>query len=194
MRHSSVPRLMSGFVASVLMSGLSCWFSSCIDDPFGKYRQGISGPLSFAVNVPGGWTEGSSRATSDISIKKLSQSAGLQQLYLVTEVSEAAVEATASEAVTRGTPVVTGDEFVNKSFGLSAICYVGGWPDNVDDEKQLTTNFAHNLKVKKSGTGTDWIPESKLDWLGSGNIKFLPILLIPGILKQTLNLKTVVNQ
>ncbi len=172
MRHSSVPRLMSGFVASVLMSGLSCWFSSCIDDPFGKYRQGISGPLSFAVNVPGGWTEGPSRAASDISIKKLSQSAGLQQLYLVTEVSEAAVEAAASEAVTRGTPVVTGDEFVNKSFGLSAICYVGGWPDNVDDEKQLTTNFAHNLKVKKSGTGTDWIPESKLDWLGSGNIKF----------------------
>lgn len=173
MRRSSMPRPMSGFAAGMLTFVLSCCFSSCVDDTFDKYGQGVSGPLSFAVNVPDGWTNGSTRAAdTDISIKKMSQSGGLQQLYLVTEVSEAAVEAAASDAVTRGAPVTSGDKFIEQSFGLSAICYAGGWPDNSEEEKQLTTNFAHNLRVKKSPTGTEWIPQSKLDWLGSGNIKF----------------------
>lgn len=173
MRRSSMPRPMSGFAAGMLTFVLSCCFSSCVDDTFDKYGQGASGPLSFAVNVPDGWTNGSTRAAdTDISIKKMSQSGGLQQLYLVTEVSEAAASTAASDAVTRGAPVTSGDKFIEQSFGLSAICYAGGWPDNSEEEKQLTTNFAHNLRVKKSPTGTEWIPQSKLDWLGSGNVKF----------------------
>lgn len=173
MRHSSMFRLMLGLVAGVLVCSVPCWFSSCVDDTFGTYGQGASGPLSFAVSVPDGWINGSTRvADKDISIKKMSQSTGLQQLYLITEVSEAVVEAAAFDAVTRGMPVTSGDKFINQSFGLSAICYVGEWPDTSEEEKKLTTNFAHNLRVKKSSTSTDWIPESKLDWLGSGNIKF----------------------
>lgn len=170
MRPSYMLRLMQRLLSCVLVGGMPCWFSSCVDDTFGKYGQGASGPLAFAVSVPDGWTEGTSRAATDVSIGKLSQCGGLQQLYLVTEVSDAPVAAVASGAVTRGTPVTSGEEFLNKSFGLSAICYVGGWPSDAAAESQLTTNFAHNLKVTQSGTA--WTPTSKLDWMGSGNIRF----------------------
>lgn len=170
MRPFYMLRLMQRLLSCVLVGGMPCWFSSCVDDTFGKYGQGASGPLAFAVSVPDGWTEGTSRAATDVSIGKLSQCGGLQQLYLVTEVSDAPVAAVASGAVTRGTPVTSGEEFLNKSFGLSAICYVGGWPSDAAAESQLTTNFAHNLKVTQSGTA--WTPTSKLDWMGSGNIRF----------------------
>ena len=170
MRPSYMLRLMQRLLSCVLVGGMPCWFSSCVDDTFGKYGQGASGPLAFAVSVPDGWTEGTSRAATDVSIGKLSQCGGLQQLYLVTEVSDAPVAAVASGAVTRGTPVTSGEEFLNKSFGLSAICYVGDWPSDAAAESQLTTNFAHNLKVTQSGTA--WTPTSKLDWMGSGNIRF----------------------
>lgn len=173
MRRSSMPCPMFDFVTGVLMFGLFCCFSSCVDDTFGKYGQSASGPLSFAVNVPDGWTNGSSTrvADKDISIKKMSQSGGGKSLYLVTEISEAAVDTVASDAVTRGKPVEDVEAFAGNSFGLSAICYTGDWPEN-DTENKWTTNFAHNVKVSTTDKGATWKPAIPLHWLGSGNLRF----------------------
>ncbi|WP_294630002.1 fimbrillin family protein [uncultured Bacteroides sp.] len=142
--------------------------SSCIDDTFNKYQQEETGLLTFDVEVPNNWSNGLSRAATDISIKKMSQSDDAEPLYLVTEISEATVNAAASDAVTRGTPVTSTDKFYD-NFGLSAICYTGEWP--TEEPTDWSTNFARNLKVSK-GTGTTWNTEEKLNWLGSGKIRF----------------------
>ncbi len=167
MRHSNLFRPAFGFIVWMLVCATICFMSSCIDDTFDKYRQGTSGLLTFDVQVPGNWTDGtSSRATTDISIKSMSQSGNEKPLYLVTEISEATVDTVVSDAVTRGAPVTSTSDFY-KAFGLSAICYTGAWAEN---ENNWTTNFAHNLKVINSGTA--WNAEDKLNWSGSGNIKF----------------------
>lgn len=167
MRHSCMFHLVFDIATRMLIFCVAaCVVSSCTDDTFDKYQQGKL--LSFTVNVPENWTNGSVRAAADININKLSESGGLQPLYLVTEISEVAVDKAASDVVTRGMPVESVSDFY-KSFGLSAICYTGEWPAEIE-ENQWTTNFAHNLKV--SNIGGNWASEKKLDWTGSGNIKF----------------------
>lgn len=168
MRHFNVFRPVFGFIACVLVCVATCLVSSCVDDTFDKYCQGTSGLLTFDVQVPGNWTDDSfSRAATNISINRMSQSGSGEPLYLVTEILEAAVDTAASDAVTRGTPVGKGNFY--ESFGLSAICYTGVWPEK-EDENNWTTNFAHNLKV--TNNGTSWYTEDKLDWVGSGKIRF----------------------
>ncbi len=169
MRHSNSFRPAFGFI------GLICTYmaiaysvSSCIDDTFNKYQQEETGLLTFDVEVPNNWTNGLSRAATDISIKKMSQSDDAEPLYLVTEILEATANAAASDAVTRGTPVTSTDKFYD-NFGLSAICYTGEWP--TEEPTNWNTNFARNLKVSK-GTGTTWNTEEELNWLGSGKIRF----------------------
>lgn len=167
MRHFCMFHLVFDIATRMLIfCVVACVVSSCTDDTFDKYQQGKL--LSFTVNVPENWTNGSVRAAADISINKLSESDGLQPLYLVTEISEVAVDKVVSDVVTRGMPVESISDFY-KSFGLSAICYTGEWPAETE-ENQWTTNFAHNLKV--SNIGGNWASEKKLDWTGSGNIKF----------------------
>lgn len=70
--------------------------------------------------MPGNWTNGLSRAATDISIRRMSQSGHAEPLYLVTEISEVAADAAASDAaakdvVTRGTPVTSTDNFMTTS-------------------------------------------------------------------------------
>ena len=173
MRHSCLFRPVSGLLGSILIyMAVTCSVSSCTDDTFNKYQQEDTGLLTFDVKVPGNWTNVLSRAATDISIKRMSQSAHTEPLYLVTEISEVATDAAASdaaaeEAATRGSMVNSTDNF-HTNFGLSAICYTGTWPDG--DPTNWHTDFAHNLKVTKNGTS--WKSEKQLNWLGTGGIRF----------------------
>ncbi|MDE6163709.1 MAG: fimbrillin family protein, partial [Bacteroides sp.] len=173
MRHSCLFRPVSGLLDRIFVyMAVVCSVSSCTDDTFNKYQQEDTGLLTFDVKVPGNWTNGLSRAATDISIKRMSQSNNAEPLYLVTEISEVAADAAASdaaaeEAVTRGSMVNSTDDFYN-NFGLSAICYTGTWPK--DEPTDWSTDFAHNLKVeKKEGI---WKSAEKLNWLGTGGIRF----------------------
>lgn len=173
MRHSCLFRPISGLLSSILVyTAVTCSVSSCTDDTFNKYQQENTGLLTFDVKVPGNWTNGLSRAATDISIKRMSQSAHTEPLYLVTEISEVAADAAASdaaaeEAATRGSMVNSTDNF-HTNFGLSAICYTGTWPDG--NPTDWNTDFAHNLEVtQKEGK---WQSAEKLNWLGSGGIRF----------------------
>ena len=174
MRHSCLFRPVSGLLGSILIyMAVTCSVSSCTDDTFNKYQQENTGLLTFDVKVPGNWTNGLSRAATDISIKRMSQSAHAEPLYLVTEISEVAADAAASDAVakeaaTRGSMVNSTDDF-HTNFGLSAICYTGAWPE--EEPTDWGTDFAHNLKIEKKEEGI-WKSAEKLNWLGSGGIRF----------------------
>ncbi|WP_300693219.1 fimbrillin family protein [uncultured Bacteroides sp.] len=172
MRHSRMFRSSFERMVFLFMAVAAYTASSCTDDTFDKYgQQATSGILTFDVAVPGSWTNGSAvtKATDKaISIQKITQCDGEKPLYLVTEIAEAAVDTAAHHVMTRGT-TTTGETFKNHSFGLSAICYTGNWPEK-EEENKWTTNFAHNIEV--SHTQGTWKPTKTLHWTGSGNIKF----------------------
>lgn len=165
MRQFCLFRLVFGVIVRVLACGAAaCGAVACEDDILDEYRGG--GPLVFKVEAPGSWTNGTGRVvTKSTSIKRMSQSAEAKPLYLITEISEDTVSAVSSETLTRGKPVhESGD--LPAHFGLSAICYTGTLEGNEDE---WTTNFAHNMKVSvASGKPVD----DKLDWMGSGNVRF----------------------
>lgn len=175
MRHFRIFRPSFGLMLRMLAGVAVCAVSSsCTDDTFDKHgQQGTSGMLAFDVAAPGSWANGSAAtraADKDISIRKLTQSGGGKPLYLVTEIAEAAVDTAASNAITRGT-TTTGETFKNHSFGLSAICYTGDWPEE-GKENKWTTNFAHNIEVSYTESGGKWESKKSLYWVGSENIKF----------------------
>ncbi len=175
MRHFRIFRPSFGLMLRMLAGVAVCAVSSsCTDDTFDKHgQQGASGMLAFDVAAPGSWANGSAvtrAADKDISIRKLTQSGGGKPLYLVTEIAEAAVDTAASNAITRGT-TTTRETFKNHSFGLSAICYTGDWPEE-GKENKWTTNFAHNIEVSYTESGGKWESKKSLYWVGSENIKF----------------------
>lgn len=174
MRHFRIFRPSFGLMLRMLAGVAVCAVSSsCTDDTFDKHgQQGASGMLAFDVAAPGSWADGSAAtrvADKDISIRKLTQSGGGKPLYLVTEIAEVAVDTAASNAITRGT-TTTGETFKNHSFGLSAICYTGEWPEE-GKENKWTTNFAHNIEVSYTESGK-WESKKSLYRVGSENIKF----------------------
>ncbi|WP_294614714.1 fimbrillin family protein [uncultured Bacteroides sp.] len=174
MRHFRMLRLSFGRMIRMFVCVAACAVSSCVDDTFDKHgQQGSSGMLAFDVAVPGSWTNGSAAtcaANKDISIREMSQSGGGKPLYLVTESAESAVDTVASDAITRGTPIEDEEVFAKNSFGLSAICYTGEWPQ--EDKNEWTTNFAHNIEVSYVKDRSTWNPANALQWVGSGKIRF----------------------
>lgn len=165
MRQVCLFRLVFGVIVRVLACGaVACGAVACEDDILDEYRGG--GPLVFKVETPGSWTNGTGRAvTKSTSIKRMSQSAEAKPLYLVTEISEDTVSAVSSETLTRGKPVHESKD-LPEHFGLSAICYTGTLEGNEDE---WTTNFAHDMKVS---VATGKPVDGKLDWMGSGKVKF----------------------
>lgn len=165
MQHYNLFRSARGLIAGMSVCVSACFVSSCTDDTFNQHR--ATGPLLFDVEVPADWSSGPTRVDDEnISIRKMSESAGDKPLYLVTEITDA--DATASEAVTRGTPVT--EKNFPASFGLSAICYTGDWSDT--DAANWPVNFAYNLKVEKGATSWHVADDKKLNWVGSGSIRF----------------------
>ncbi|MDE5678136.1 MAG: fimbrillin family protein [Phocaeicola sp.] len=149
----------------------ACVLSSCVDDTFDKYGQGISPYLTFEVEVPASWTGGqaacSAAGQSDISIKRMTRSDGGKPLYLVTEISEAAADTAASGVISRGTPVDT--QNFPGTFGLFAFGTDGAsWTEGGTEK----TSY-ENMEVKK-GTNGVWMPQTETlwQWPGKGQIDF----------------------
>lgn len=154
---------MTGMLSCMLVLSVS----SCVKDDFDRYHD-VSDALSFKVEVSDGWSAAAS-ASSTTSIRRMSQSTDAEPLYLVTKVSDSAPVSAVSGVVTRGTPVENATTLETGGFGLSAICYTGTWPAE-GSTNSWTTNFAHNLNVTMQGG--QWKAPGKLEWPGSGNIKF----------------------
>lgn len=153
----------------MLFCMLALSVSSCMEDELGKY-QNTPDALLFKVEVSDVWSERA--ASSSTSIRRMSQSTDAEPLYLVTKTFETTPVKDIAKIDTRGTTVETTiplEEDVN-GFGLSAICYTGKWPAE-GEENKWTTNFAHNLQVTFKDK-TTWTASQKLNWPGSGNIRF----------------------
>ncbi|MDE6190546.1 MAG: fimbrillin family protein [Muribaculum sp.] len=160
---SSYIRFAGGMAALVAVS----LFSSCEDDTFDRLSTGGTG-ISFDVEVTGDWTAGS-RADSQLDIREMTCDSDADPLYLVTEISSADADtmsvSAASSSAGRAAPVTDTAGF-HDSFGLSAMCYTGTPGDD------FPLNFAHDLKMHKSGS--QWTREDglKLQWVNSGTLKF----------------------
>ena len=171
MRTFSIFRPASFRTAGGWICAAACVLSSCVDDTFDKHGQGISPYLTFEVEVPASWTGGqparSAAGQSDISIKRMTRSDGGKPLYLVTEISEAAADTTASGVISRGTPVDTKN--FPGTFGLFAFGTEGAsWTEGGAEK----TSY-ENMEVEK-GTNGVWKPqtESLWQWPGKGKIDF----------------------
>ncbi len=163
-RYSKICRALAVCAAYFAMAG-------CTDDTFDKFQNNKDGDMAFEVTAPDNWTEGSARASrpASVAISRLESDYG-RQLYLISEVS-ASPDSVVALPASRGS-VVTGDAF-HPSFGLSAICYMGTWTDTDEWLGKWTTNFAHDVKMAKSGQYWQAAsPSEDLDWTGSGRVRF----------------------
>lgn len=160
---SSCTRFAGGMAALVAVS----LFSSCEDDTFDRFSPGGTG-ISFDVEVTGEWTSGS-RCADEVDIREMTCDSDADSLYLVTETSSADTDtmsvSAASYSAGRAAPITNVSGF-HDSFGVSAMCYTGTPGDD------FPMNFAHNLKMRKSGD--TWSREDglKLQWTNSGSLKF----------------------
>lgn len=154
---------------TLLLCAAGFTLAGCTDDTFDQLQNKQDGPLAFEVLAPESWTDGSSRSrgVDDVAITRMDSGAD-GPLYLIAEISNSP-DTVMSVSASRGTSVTTNTFY--PSFGLSAICYAGSWSD--DDASDLTTNFAHNIKMVAKNNVWQAADESEiLDWTGSGNIRF----------------------
>lgn len=154
---------------TLLLCAAGFTLAGCTDDTFDQLQNKQDGPLAFEVLAPESWTDGSSRSrgVDDVAITRMDSGAD-GPLYLIAEISNNP-DTVMSVSASRGTSVTTNTFY--PSFGLSAICYAGSWSD--DDASDLTTNFAHNIKMVAKNNVWQAADESEiLDWTGSGNIRF----------------------
>ncbi len=163
MRHFGLLRTTISISSCMLI----CFVSSCVKDNFDSH-QNASVKVAFDVEVSDSWVNCASQAATGTSIKKMSQTDDFEPLYLVTDISDLPEGSSGQQPATRGT-AVTGANFPDV-FGLSAICYTGDWPSS-DEANDWPVNFAYNLKVQKNSKGV-WEPEEKLEWMGSGRVRF----------------------
>ncbi|WP_195499162.1 fimbrillin family protein [Alistipes timonensis] len=162
---------------------MACWAlvscaawaaTSCTQDALDGQLPDPNAPMTFGVAVSDTWVDGTpvrpARAET-IVVDELACPDGMQPLYLVTEVSEPVVSEEpqgGSDAATRGVQIGSEGEF-HDSFGLSGICYTGSFPaDGATDG--LTTNFAHDIEMVRTASGT-W-DGKKLYRPGSGRLRF----------------------
>lgn len=146
--------------------------SGCVDDTFDRDGSHPGQGLSFEVHAPGVWsvTPAFPGAGKKVSFSEIDAGDGTA-LYLVTEVCELP-DSVPDVSVSRGT-VVDSDTGFYESFGLSAICYDGDWPKD-DSSNDWTDNLAHDVCMKKYSGGF-WDAgnkEDRLEWPGSGNVRF----------------------
>lgn len=161
-------------VCGVLVSCAAWAATSCTQDALDGQLPDPNAPMTFGVGVPDTWVDGTpvrpARAET-IVVDELACPDGMQPLYLVTEVSEPVVSEetqSGSDAATRGVQIGSEGEF-HDSFGLSGICYTGSFPaDGATDG--LTTNFAHDIEMVRTASGT-W-DGKKLYRPGSGRLWF----------------------
>lgn len=161
-------------VCGVLVSCAAWAATSCTQDALDGQLPDPNAPMTFGVGVPDTWVDGTpvrpARAET-IAVDELACPDGMQPLYLVTEVSEPVVSEETqggSDAATRGVQIGSEGEF-HDSFGLSGICYTGSFPAD-GATGGLTTNFAHDIEMVRTASGT-W-DGKKLYRPGSGRLRF----------------------
>ncbi len=148
---------------------------SCSDDLPYDHGDPVAG-LRFSVSMESSWLKGvpnTRGADTEISIDELPASDEGGSLFLVTEREDiGAIHLPAGQVeATRG-KVVT-DESFPSSFGVSAICYNGTAEASADQLAPFGANLASDIRVSKAATV--WVPEAgtRLDWPGSGRVRFL---------------------
>ena len=161
-------------VCRALVSCAACAAAACSQDTLDEQGADPNAPMTFGVAVPDTWVDGTpvrpARAAT-IAVDELACPDGMQPLYLVTEVSEPAdgeEPQDGRDAATRGVQIGSEGEF-HDSFGLSAICYTGSFPAD-GETGGLTTNFAHDIEMVRTASGT-W-DGKKLYRPGSGRLRF----------------------
>lgn len=160
-------------VCGALVSCAAC-AAACSQDALDGQLPDPNAPMTFGVAVSDTWIDGTpvrpARAET-IAVDELACPDGMQPLYLVTEVSGPVVSEEpqgGSDAATRGVQIGSEGEF-HDSFGLSAICYTGSFPAD-GAAGGLTTNFAHDIEMVRTASGT-W-DGKKLYRPGSGRLRF----------------------
>lgn len=144
--------------------GCAALLGAC-DDDFGRPDRAGS-YMKFDISVATDWTNGRPDADGGADARSRCTSItpmltdGAEPLYLHCDESTDAPVAPAS----RGAMATTVAD-----FSLSAICYVGSYPDD-ETANDLTTNFAHNIIYSNSGLPADG--STQLQWPGSGRIRF----------------------
>lgn len=144
--------------------------SSCEDNPVIDNGD-ITRRPTFDVTLESSWTKGnvtSRNDATDILIEEIEDNGFGEQLYLVSE-SENLDTYTPAAAPTMSRGVSTTVETFPSSFGLSAICYDSS--SQAEDLTEFNANFACNTSV--SLNASTWTPAGKLDWPGSGRLRFM---------------------
>ena len=146
--------------------------TSCTGDALDESVQLPNAPLAFDVAVPDAWIDGTAAAgdgAATLTVDELRRPNGEEPLYLVTETS---APAASHGAATRGAQIGTVSDF-HTTFGLSAICYVGGYPSG-EAAGDLTTNFAHDLKMTRASASAPWASADGTELFrpGSGRLRF----------------------
>ncbi len=137
---------------------------SCTDDfPGNSETQGDR--MTFEVSLTESWQQAAQASQNQkVGISRMDAD-GSETLYLITTTTpQTETESAERNPQSRGT-TITSSTFYD-SFGLSAMCYTGNWPDNA-------TGYCDNIEMKKAGT--TWAPgdtDIKIGWLGSGRIRF----------------------
>ncbi len=162
----TVRRMLTGCAALAALA--------CTDDGLDNEGYDPNRPMAFDVAAPEAWVDGStghSAATAGIAVDEFVRSDRGEPLYLVTEESEPAAEAPCG-AETRGVAIGSTSDF-HTSFGLSAICYTGTFPAE-GAEGDLTSNFAHDLKMTRGSASDSWSAAdgTQLFRPGSGRLRF----------------------
>ncbi len=173
MRYNLFSQLIHGYLCRALsVCAALTVLSACNDDAFDSFNKNSGDSVDFSVSLTESWHSGNSHSSEPkVNIREMDSPEVGKPLYLVTTVTslpDSVKPVDISPRQSRGTSISPDGDF-HPSFGLSAICYNGSWPDGGGD---WTTNFCHNLKM--TATGNEWLPDAdkELGWTGSGRIRF----------------------
>lgn len=138
---------------------------ACADDDIPGYGCRPGDSMDFDIALTESWQEAAPEGSPRQKVSISRMSGDSDELYLITTATpQPDSAATTGATQSRGTAVTTATFY--DSFGLSALCYTGTWPDEAH-------TYCDNLRMKK--TGTAWAPDEtgkKLGWVGSGRIRF----------------------
>ena len=146
---------------------------ACTSDPFDDPNTPTN-RFAFDIAVPEAWVDGDGTphgTIRELAVERMAQTErAAEPLYLVTQVSE--TEPT-DGATTRGTQIGTTEAF-HDTFGLSAVCYGGTFPEGAEAEKLRTDAVAHDVKMARATKEGPWdtADGSKILHPGSGNLRF----------------------
>lgn len=146
---------------------------ACTSDPFDDPNTPTN-RFAFDIAVPEAWVDGDGAphgTIRELAVERMAQTErSAEPLYLVTEVSEA--EPT-DGTTTRGTQIGTTEAF-HDTFGLSAVCYGGTFPEGAEADKLRTDAVVHDVKMARATKEGPWdtADGSKILHPGSGNLRF----------------------